>query len=933
MTEVLLSPGHSTGKGSSEPFQLLFQHARDVILFIRQEDGRILDANQAAEKTYGYTREELLALHISDLFPSAVHSDTGAQTYPMVADGVLSETFHLGKNGVLFPVEANFIGADMDGVGVSLAIIRDISERKTAVLALEKVNRALRTLSECNQILIRAEEESELLQRICQAVIEFGGYRLAWVGYVVADVNRSVRPVASAGENREYLDQFRISWADNELGQGPIGTAIRSGKPVSTRNILTDPRCAPWREEARLRGYQSSLALPLKVGGEVIGAFNIYAAEADAFDQDELALMVEMANDLAYGIHTLRAREVHRQAEEALRASESRFRSLFENMLNGYAFCKMLYEEGVPVDYINLEVNAAFEKLTSLQGAEGKKISEVLPGLRETNPELFEIYGRVASTGVPEKFELFVEPMGMWFSISVYRPVQDHFVVVFDNITERKEAEKALRENEERYRLLFASGNDAVFVYPILEGGRPGKFSDVNEIACQRMGYTRDELLQMSFRDINPPGFSVQNRGLLEQLIQEGQLLVSANHRARDGRNIPVEVNSRTFLICEQRNVISVARDISERVKADEKISSQIARLSALRAIDQSILSAKDLNQTLDILLEKTMQTLGVDAANFLLYDAKNQTLKIAAGRGIQREPAWPAGTPVKFVRSDEIDFTPKIEFIADLSQHPDRLEESLKQTGEAFTSYLGIPLEAKGELKGMLQLYHRTRLEPNLDWFDFLRALSDQAAIAIDNAQLFQALIQSNEELTAAYHKTIEGWARALDLRDQETEGHSRRVTELTDQLSKQIGVEEDKRMYLKWGALLHDIGKVGVPDEILFKPGPLNEKEWEIMRNHPLYAADLLLAIDFLHPAVEIPYCHHEKWDGTGYPQGLRGEDIPLGARIFAVVDVWDALTSDRPYRPAWPREKAVAYIREQAGKHFDPDIAAVFLKFLEN
>ncbi|MEW5952901.1 MAG: HD domain-containing phosphohydrolase [Bacillota bacterium] len=186
-----------------------------------------------------------------------------------------------------------------------------------------------------------------------------------------------------------------------------------------------------------------------------------------------------------------------------------------------------------------------------------------------------------------------------------------------------------------------------------------------------------------------------------------------------------------------------------------------------------------------------------------------------------------------------------------------------------------------------------------------------------------------SNIELTLAYDATIEGWSRALDLRDKETDGHSRRVTDTTILLARAAGMSEAELAHVRRGALLHDIGKMGLPDRILLKPGPLTEGEWEIMRRHPSYAYDLLSPIAYLRPALDIPYCHHEKWDGSGYPRGLKGERIPLSARIFAIVDVWDALTSERPYRPAWNEEKVNDYLREQSGKHFDPLVAELFMK----
>jgi HD-GYP domain-containing protein (c-di-GMP phosphodiesterase class II) len=167
------------------------------------------------------------------------------------------------------------------------------------------------------------------------------------------------------------------------------------------------------------------------------------------------------------------------------------------------------------------------------------------------------------------------------------------------------------------------------------------------------------------------------------------------------------------------------------------------------------------------------------------------------------------------------------------------------------------------------------------------------------------------------------------LDLRDKETEGHTLRVSEMTQQLARNAGMEEDTLVQIKRGALLHDVGKLGIPDSILLKPGPLSEEEWIVMRLHPIYAFQWLSTIEYLHNALEIPYCHHEKWDGTGYPRGLKGEEIPLSARLFAVVDVWDALTSDRPYRNGISQSEAWDFICSQSGKQFDPEAVQAFEK----
>jgi putative nucleotidyltransferase with HDIG domain len=231
-----------------------------------------------------------------------------------------------------------------------------------------------------------------------------------------------------------------------------------------------------------------------------------------------------------------------------------------------------------------------------------------------------------------------------------------------------------------------------------------------------------------------------------------------------------------------------------------------------------------------------------------------------------------------------------------------------------------------------VLETFHRAPLDPDEEWLDFLQTLAGQAAIAIEDAQLFQNLQKSNIELLQAYDATIEGWSRALDLRDKETEGHTRRVTEMAIMLGGKFGMSDKELQYVRWGGLLHDIGKMAVPDRILLKPDTLTSEETEIMKQHPLFALQMLSAIHYLKPALDIPYCHHERWDGTGYPRGLKGEEIPLAARIFAIADVYDALSSDRPYRSRWAEADVIEYIRQHAASIFDPQIVNVFLQMTE-
>ena len=413
----------------------------------------------------------------------------------------------------------------------------------------------------------------------------------------------------------------------------------------------------------------------------------------------------------------------------------------------------------------------------------------------------------------------------------------------------------------------------------------------------------------------------------LQSEIDMQGVLVVARHRL---------TNPRPFRPADTRLLVATGEMVGNtlrRARLFDETRRRLEQIEALRAIDMAITGSMDLRVSFKVILEEVISQLKVDAAAVLIHNVHTQMLEYVVSRGFHtgtsQQPTLRLGEG--FAGRAALERRPI--HINDLrSLRTDSLR-SLLFAVEGFRAYFAIPLITKGQVKGVLEVFHREPLTPPREWFSFLDTLCGQATIAIENSQLYDSLQRSNVELMLAYDATIEGWSHALDLRDKETEGHTQRVSEMTLRLAKTLGVSEQELKHIRHGALLHDIGKMAIPDGILLKPGPLTEEEWEIMRMHPVYAYELLSPIAYLRPALDIPYCHHEHWDGSGYPRGLKGEQIPLAARLFSIVDAWDALRSDRPYRKAWSEERALDYIAEQAGKHFDPSLVKLFFIFHSN
>lgn len=383
--------------------------------------------------------------------------------------------------------------------------------------------------------------------------------------------------------------------------------------------------------------------------------------------------------------------------------------------------------------------------------------------------------------------------------------------------------------------------------------------------------------------------------------------------------------------------IIRALKTRAEKINAklvSKKVSKhKVDYFLSIRDVDNAIANNSDLHIVLQSVLKNIILQLRINAASVLLLNRDTGFFDCALRMGFL------SGDIQRTSTSAVLD-NKSFSLLEKRTSHPPNLiipksdfqSDFLAKT-EKFVEYTSVPLIAKGEINGVIEVFHRSPYKFTEDKILFLEMLADRAAIAVDNSLLVNSLQKANVELNLAYDTTVEGWLQILELRDREVAGHSARVVDMTVRLAIEFGLSEKEVQNIRRGALMHDIGKIAVPDKILLKAGKLTDEEWQVLRNHPKFAFDMLYPVSYLRDYLDIPYCHHEKWDGTGFPRGLHGNEIPLSARIFSVVDVYDALTTERPYRKAWSKASTLEYIQSQSGKHFDPKVVEVFLNLMQD
>jgi PAS domain S-box-containing protein/putative nucleotidyltransferase with HDIG domain len=621
------------------------------------------------------------------------------------------------------------------------------------------------------------------------------------------------------------------------------------------------------------------------------------------------------------------------QSQAALRESEEQYRLLFENAPVGIL--------SVTTQGKITEVNTAALHILGSPSVEATKSINLL-----TFPPLIE-------AGISADFQSCIDhahpvsaehPYATKWGKSIFVKYQLTPVLntegqivliqaITEDITERKRAEEALKESEEKYRLLVENATIGIVI------AQDQSLKYINPKAMELVGYSKEELLSLDFAERIHPDDREETIGYYLKFLQGEE--TPANHifRVIDKAGDTKWLDSNAVLVNWEGRPASLnfLMEITQRKQAEEALRQRLAELETLYEsglILSQITNPDKIAQKLIALITEKLEWHHVTIRR---YHAEDESLELLAFGHTNVPTDQKLNTIKERFRSM---ITKSGEGLSGwVVQHGTTVrsgnlsqDSRYREIEPGLRSGLYVPMKIGSQIMGVISI--ESELPDAFTEADerLIRTLAAQAAITLDNNKLLEDLQKSNDRIFQAYDDTIEGWSNALDLRDKETEGHTLRVTTLTEELAHEMGIPDSDMIHIRRGALLHDIGKMGVPDRILLKPDKLTDDEWVIMREHPVYAYNLLSRIEFLRPALNIPHHHHEKWDGSGYPDGLKGAQIPLAARIFAIIDVFDALTSDRPYRPAWSRDKAINYIREQSGTQFDPKVVEVFMKLIK-
>lgn len=515
------------------------------------------------------------------------------------------------------------------------------------------------------------------------------------------------------------------------------------------------------------------------------------------------------------------------------------------------------------------------------------------------------------------------------FSKNIETSSDPHIASLVESFNKMKTAvksrEKAMLASEKKYRLLVESMGEGLAMI-----NQQQKLIFVNPKLCNLLGCDEEELIGQSIEKY----FHFSEVDTVMTILSKQKNDLKPSYESvlikKDGSTLPISISPQHLSNEDGQftGILAVIMDISDRKHNELILKKRLNELSGLRKIDTAILEKSSLPDVVETVLEQIKIHLNGDAAAIYTYNQLANLFEFSGGYVDSQTVQQAHKIPAEKIFKTYPNFDKEFQIYQNHNNH----YGTHKVFPSTMKSLFVAPIMVTENLTGMIEIAFKEMFTLDQEWKSFFDALITQTAVGMEKIDLLNNLKERNQDLVQAYDSAIMGWAKALELRDEETQGHSDRVVKLSLELAKIYGFDGHELDNFRKGALLHDIGKMGIPDTILLKPGPLDAEEWKIMKKHPELAFQLLSGIPFLKDAVEIPYYHHERWDGSGYPHQLQGDQIPLSARIFAVVDVWDALTNDRPYRPAWSLVKTIDYLTTNRGILFDPQIVDQFVQLIQ-
>jgi len=917
---------------TKEEWERTFDAVPDSIALI-DTDHRITRVNQAMVARLGKTFQQVVGCHCYEVVHGLSAPPDFCPHSKLLVSGKEERAEVMEERlGGIFDVTATPLRNETGQLVGCVHVARDITKRRKAEAELWRTNRALRVITACNEVLVRADEETPLLNDICRLIVEIGGYHFAWVGFAESDEKKTVRPAAHAGDEKDYLKSARISWADDETGRGPTGMAIRTGKPAVVDDIRTDPRYAPWRAEVAKRGYRSSAALPLVVGDAAIGALNVYSEFPNAFSGEEVRLLMELANNLAYGIRALRVRAAHVRAEKELQFRNVILSTQQEASLDGI----LVVDENARI----VSYNRRFIEMWGIppELVENKDDEPVLRFVtgKAADPQSFfrrvqYLYEHRQETGrdeIPLKsgsvFDRYSAPMlgadGRYFGRVWY----------FRDVTERKRAELALqrvnralkvtsgcngmliRATEESAllrdvcQLLVAGGGyDSAWVGfverkpkrvgpPVAFAGRgreqtvfAARATDPGEWECRpanvaiRTGKPCVVQCGENERNLDPWQVRMRQAGYASAaafpLFGEGHVLGVLSMYAE---------NAETFAADEMRLLSEMADDLAFGIQTIR------ARAAHAKAVETLRENEERYHHLFESLYDAAFLA---DGKTGIILDANRQA-EVLLGKS-----------------RDEIIGSHQSEL------HPPAQAQAYGESFDAAATQASSVTEAEVLGKdGAIVPVSISTSKLTVGGVPLVLGLFRDITAA---RQAGKHLRDSALKLQQMMEGTVKAMGSALEARDPYTAGHERRVAELAFAIAGEMGLDEGKSEGIRIAGYVHDIGKIAVPAEILSKPGKISEFEFGIIRTHPQFGHDILKEIDFVWPVAQTTLQHHERLDGSGYPQKLQGDQIIVEARILAVADVVEAMSSHRPYRAALGIAMALEEITQKKGTLYDP------------